>query len=116
MLRKNFFTSEEIEKLVKDFRSSGLAEVEVAIMEFAQKVVTDAHLITQDDIQELRDHGLDDQEVFDIILTASARSFFALTLDAVGSEPDEAYLDEIHDIADVLSVGREYKRVDQTRE
>lgn len=110
MLRKNFFSSEEIKRLVKDFHSAGLAEVEVAIMVFAQKVVTDAHHITQDDIQELRDFGLNDQEIFDVVLTATARSFFALTLDAVGSEPDEAYLDDIGDIADVLSVGRDYKK------
>jgi alkylhydroperoxidase family enzyme len=108
VLRKNFFSPEEITKIVKDFRNAGLAEEEVAIMTFAQKVVTDAHEIQPDDLEILRAYGLKDQEIFDIILAASARSFFALALDASGAQPDKAYLDHVGDLVDVLSVGRPY--------
>ena len=108
MLRKNFFSPEEITKIVKDFRNAGLSEEEVAIMTFAQKVVTDAHEIQPDDLDILRSYGLQDQEIFDIILTASARSFFAQALDASGAQPDKAYLDHVGDLTEVLSVGRPY--------
>lgn len=110
MLRKNFFSSEEIESIVKDFRSAGLPEEEVAIMAFAQIVVTQAHKIQPEDINVLRDYGLDDHEIFDIILAASARSFFAQTLDATGSQPDEAYLEHVGDLVQVLSVGRPFEK------
>lgn len=109
MLRKNFFSSEEIEKIVKDFRTAGLSDEDVAIMAFAQKVVSDAHEIQPDEIDVLRSFGLEDQEIFDIILTASARSFFAQALDSAGTQPDEAYLDHVGDLTQVLAVGRPYR-------
>jgi len=38
----------------------------------------------------VRAHGLSDEEILDVTLAASARSFFSKTLDAMGCEPDEA--------------------------
>jgi alkylhydroperoxidase family enzyme len=108
VLRKNFFSPEEITKIVKDFRNAGLSDEEVAIMSFAQKVVTHAHEIQPAEFDILRGFGLKDQEIFDIILAASARSFFAQTLDASGAQPDTAYLEHVGDLTDVLSVGRPY--------
>ncbi len=77
-------------------------------MNFAQKVVTNAHEIQAEDFDELRAFGLEDEEIFDVILAASARSFFAQALDASGVQPDEAYLETIGDITQSLSVGRPY--------
>ena len=108
MLRKNFFSAEEIERIVADFRNAGLSDEEVAIMSFAQKVVINAHAIEPEDIETLRKFNLADEEIFDIILAASARSFFAQALDASGVQPDGAYLDTVGDLIDVLSVGRPY--------
>jgi alkylhydroperoxidase family enzyme len=110
VLRKNFFSSEQIEKIVKDFRTAGLPDEEVAIMAFAQKVVSHAHEIQAEDIEGLRVLGLEEPEILDIILAASARSFFAQSLDAGGVQPDEAYLDHVGDLIPVLSVGRPYTK------
>lgn len=60
-------------------------------MALAEKVILDQHGITQEDINGLRDHGLTDEEVLDIVLTAAARSFYTKVLDALGAEPDDAY-------------------------
>ena len=109
MLRKNFFSAEEIERIVKDFRHAGLSEEEVAIMSLAQKVVTHAHKLEAEDIDALREFGLQDQEILDIILAAAARSFFAQTLDATGLQPDSAYLETVGDLISTLSVGRDYQ-------
>jgi alkylhydroperoxidase family enzyme len=108
VLRKNFFTSEQIEAIVNDYRSAGLSEEEVAIMAFAQKVVSNSHAIQPEDINVLRGYGLEDQEILDVILAASARSFFAQSLDAGGVQPDEAYLEHVGDLVRILSVGRPY--------
>jgi alkylhydroperoxidase family enzyme len=109
VLRKNFFSSEEIKKIVDDFRSAGLPEDEVAIMAFAQKVVTSPHEIEAEEVENLRGHGLGDEEIFDVILAASARSFFAKALDATGIQPDRAYLESVGDLIETLSVGRPFE-------
>lgn len=109
MLRKNFFSAEEIERIVADYRNAGLPDEEVAIMSFAQKVVTDAHELQTEDTESLRKLGLEDEEIFDIILAAAARSFFAKTLDASGAQPDSAYLETVGDLTKTLSVGRYYE-------
>ncbi len=93
---------------MKDFRNAGLPEEEVAVMSLAQKVVTSPHEIEAEDLNHLRDYGLQDEEIFDIILAAAARSFFAQALDACGVQPDRAYLDTVGDITSALSVGRSY--------
>jgi uncharacterized peroxidase-related enzyme len=68
--------------------SAGLNPAEVAIMDFAGKVAGDASSITQADVQHLRDLGLDDREIFDVVVAAAARCFFSKTLDALGALPD----------------------------
>lgn len=110
MLRKNFFSAEEIEAIVKDFHNAGLPQDEVAIMSFAQKVINDAPGIQPKDIDLLRSFGLKEEEILDIILAASARSFFANTLDAAGAQPDPAYLDTVGDLIEILAVGRPFEQ------
>lgn len=57
-------------------------------MDLAEKVARDAHAITQADVDAVRAHGLTDEEVFDVILAAAARSFFTKVYDASGTEVD----------------------------
>jgi hypothetical protein len=44
-LCKNFFSVNELKAIVKDFRNSGLPVEEVTMMSFAQKVITQTHLM-----------------------------------------------------------------------
>jgi alkylhydroperoxidase family enzyme len=113
VLRKNFFSAEEIERIVTDFRSAGLSDEEVTIMSFAQKVVTSAHGVQEEDLDLLRNLGLEDEEIFDIILAAAARSFFSQALDAAGTQPDNAYLETVGDLIQTLSVGRSFEAGDE---
>lgn len=93
VLRKNFLSQEQLIALVKDYRSAGLSDEEVAIMAFSQKVAGQANQIEAQDVEELRRHGLSEEEILDIILVAAVRSFFSKTLDATGAQPDEVYLE-----------------------
>ena len=49
LLRKNFFSADELMAIVRDFRNAGLTDEEVAIMAFAQKVVTQPGEISEGD-------------------------------------------------------------------
>ena len=59
-----------------------------AIVDFATQVARDASSVTEADVQRLRDHGLSDPDVVDIVLAAAARGFFTKVLDALGVQAD----------------------------
>jgi alkylhydroperoxidase family enzyme len=108
LLRKNFFSADQLTAIVKDFRNAGLPPEEVAMMSFAQKVTILANQVNEHDIDELRLHGLSDEEIFYVILACTARNFFSKTLDAVGANPDEAYLELEPELLEVLTLGRPF--------
>jgi uncharacterized peroxidase-related enzyme len=94
---------------VTDPRSpgAGLDEVDVAVMELADKVAQDAGSVTQADIDRLRALGLTDAEVFDVIAAAAARCFFSKALDGLGAQPDARYAEALDPaLREALTVGR----------
>lgn len=83
-----------------------LDERDQAVQRLARKVVSDATSLTQDDVDALRRHGLNDDEVFGVILAAAARCFFSKTLDAAGLQPDASYRELPDEVREPLVVGR----------
>jgi hypothetical protein len=75
-------------------------------MELAEKVVDDASAIGDGDLQRLRDLGLTDAEIMDVVLAAAARCFFSKALDGVGAQPDASYAELPEELRAVLVVGR----------
>jgi uncharacterized peroxidase-related enzyme len=106
LLRKNFFRADEMAALLRDFRTAGLPPQEVALMSFAQKVALRPHDLSEVDVAELRGHGLSDEEVLDVVLTAAARSFFSRTLEAVAAPPDSIYAELEPELLELLAAGR----------
>ena len=96
---------EDIVAIVND-RGSALHEVDLAVMDLAERVVVDATSITQADLQRLRDLGLADAEIMDVVLAAAARCFFSKTLDALCVRPDASYGAMEPELREVLVVGR----------
>ena len=96
VLRKNFFTAEQLEAIAKDFHHAGLEDKEVVMMEYAQKVVRDASSTVQDDFDKMRKAGWTDEDILSITLTAAARSFVSKVFDALNAGADVIYkeLDE----------------------
>ena len=88
VLRKNFFTAEQLEAIARDFHQAGLEEKEVAMMDYAQKVVRDASSTTQEDFNNLRKSGWTDEDILSITLAAAARSFVSKVFDALHADPD----------------------------
>ena len=83
-----------------------LSVEDAAIITLARKVVRDAPGVTAGDLAPLRAAGLDDDDVFDVILATAARCFFSTVLDATGTEPDAAFEDLPDRLRDALTVGR----------
>jgi len=110
VLRTKVFGPEQVEAIAKDYRNAGLEPSEVAMMAFAEKITRNAYKVAPEDIDNLRSHGFSDAEILDIVLAASARNFFSRVLDAVGAEPDEAYLKLEDSLRDALIVGQPFHR------
>ena len=89
-----------------DHRAAGLDEIDVAVMDLAERVVDDATSIEDADLQRLRDLGLSETEIMDVVLAAAARCFFSKTLDALGVRPDASYHELEPELREVLVVGR----------
>ena len=84
-----------------------LSATDAAVVELADRVAAGGARVSETDIQAARDAGLDDQEIFDVILTAAARCFFSTVLDATGTPPDGAYRANVSPaLTEVLVVGR----------
>jgi alkylhydroperoxidase family enzyme len=105
VLAEQFYDYETVPKL-----PDGLDDADRAIMAFAEQVVVDATAITQADVDELRAHGLTDEEIFDVVLAATARCFFSKTLDALGVQPDASYAELPPSFVERSSVGRPIAR------
>jgi uncharacterized peroxidase-related enzyme len=106
VLTSRFLEAEELRAIVADHRSSGLDEVDVAVMDLAEKVAADATSVTQADIDRLRELGLTDPEILDIVLAAAARCFFSKVLDGVGAQADVKYAELDPPLLATLTVGR----------
>jgi uncharacterized peroxidase-related enzyme len=97
---------ERVREIALDHHAAGLDEVDVAVMDLAERVVEDATSITDGDLQRLRDLGLSDTDVMDVVLAAAARCFFSKTLDALCVQPDARYGAMTPELREALVVGR----------
>ena len=97
---------EPVSEIARDRSGAGLDEVDVAVMDLAEQVVDDASTIDDADLQRLRDLGLSEAEIMDVVLAAAARCFFAKTTDALGVLPDASYRELEPELLEVLVVGR----------
>jgi uncharacterized peroxidase-related enzyme len=97
---------EPVRDIALDYRSAGLDEVDVAVMDLAVRVVDDASSIGDADLQPLRALGLADADIADVVLAAAARCFFSKTLDGLDARADASYRELEPALLDVLVVGR----------
>jgi alkylhydroperoxidase family enzyme len=101
-----FLEPEALRAVVTDHRSAGLDDVDVAVMDLAEKVAGDAGSVTQEDIDGLRALGLSDADVLDVVLAAAARCFFSSVLDGLGVAADPKFNAMEPGLRDALTVGR----------
>jgi uncharacterized peroxidase-related enzyme len=81
--------SEEVLKtLVSDFVACPLPEREKAVISFGLRAGTKPHELTAADYQQLKDLGLDESEIFEIIATADLFASVNRYTDAIALEID----------------------------
>ena len=97
---------EPVRDIALDHRSAGLDATDVAVMDLAERVVDDATSIGDAELQPLRDLGLSDTDIMDVVLAAAARCFFSKTLDALDVRADAIYAELEPELRDALVVGR----------
>jgi uncharacterized peroxidase-related enzyme len=91
LIDRGFLEPDAVTAAVSDHRAAGLEEVEVAVMDLAAKVASDATAVEMRDVDRLRSLGLSDKDIVDVVLAAAVRCFFSKVLDGLGVEPDEKY-------------------------
>ncbi len=84
----SLFSEDELARIARDYRDAGLSEVEVGMMEFAEKLSGDSSTMTDADTLRLRELGLSDDEIVDVTIAASARNFYSRALHALAVPVD----------------------------
>jgi alkylhydroperoxidase family enzyme len=97
---------EPVLEIALDHHAAGLDAVDVAVMDLAERVVDDATSIGDADLQRLRDLGLSETEIMDVVLAAAARCFFSKTLDALDIRADVSFRELEPRLRETLVVGR----------
>jgi len=86
---------------------AGLTSQEKAMAGWARKVARDPNATTADDIQALRDSGLDDGQIFAITAFIALRLAFAAVNDSLGAQPDsQLALSLPQQVRDAVTYGR----------
>ncbi len=94
----------------RDYRTAGLADKDMAMLAYAEKVTVAADQITQSDIDRLRTFGFTDRNIFDIALCASFRCMLSKMVDATGAVPEPAFHDSDETFRAAMTVGRSLAR------
>ena len=79
------------EALVMNWRVAPIPARQMAMLDFAVKLTRESAAVTEDDRQALRDHGLGDRDIFDVI---SVAAFFNMTnrvASGTAMQPNDAY-------------------------
>jgi alkylhydroperoxidase family enzyme len=97
---------EPVLAIVRDRGNAGLSPTDLAVMELAERVVDDATAIDDEARQPLRDLGLSETEIADVVLAAAVRCFFSKALDGLGTLADAGFRELEPELRDALVVGR----------
>lgn len=101
-----FINEEGVQALAAGETDGVITDAEIAVLNFATKVASDASSVSQQDVDTLRAHGYSDAEVFDISAAVAGRSFLAKILDALGVETDVTAMDMSEAFRKAVTIGR----------
>jgi uncharacterized peroxidase-related enzyme len=77
--------------IATNWRHAGLDERRSAICAFAEKLTARPHEMSEDDLLRLREVGLSDHEIWDVVEIAAMYNFTNRMALAVGQQPNEEY-------------------------
>lgn len=85
---------------------SVLAPADAAVFHLAGKVARGASAVTAADFEALREHGISEAEIFDIVAAAAARCFLANLVEGLGVPADSEFFTLEPALRRALTVGR----------
>ena len=80
--------AQSLVEIAEDPTGATLEDLDREVYEFAAKVARDASNISAADVGRLRDSGLADADVVDVVFAVAARAFFTKVLDGLGAQLD----------------------------
>ncbi len=101
-----FLSAEEIQAMVRNTDPGPLSDAELAMVELVRKVARDASSVEAADVQALKEHGLTDAEIFDIVAAAAGRAFLSKLVEGLGADADAVFFDIEESLRESLTVGR----------
>jgi alkylhydroperoxidase family enzyme len=106
VLVDRFLGGDELKAIMADHHAAGLDELDVAVMDLADKVAADATSVSEADAVRLRALGLSDTEILEVVAAAAARCFLSKALDGLGVQADAKYAQLEPDLREALTLGR----------
>jgi uncharacterized peroxidase-related enzyme len=88
-LRAGVLDEDQLTDIARHGASVDLAEVDRAVLAYAEKLSTDAASMTDADSDGLRAVGFSDRQIVDITLAAAARNYFSRALQALAVPVDD---------------------------
>ena len=71
-----------------DYRTAGLEDKEIALLDVAVKLTKLPTSVTEEDIDGLRQHGFTDEQIVDAVHCISYFNFINRVLDGLGVDPE----------------------------
>ncbi|MFD6177598.1 MULTISPECIES: carboxymuconolactone decarboxylase family protein [unclassified Isoptericola] len=85
---RQLFDDAQLARIARDHHDAGLTDAEVAAMDLAARLSTDAVAVTEAETRRLRDAGLTDRQIVDVALAAGLRNYYSRSLQALAVPPD----------------------------
>ena len=87
------FTKEQVESILDDLDGSSLIDDKTkTLLHLSEKITRESYKIHKGDIQELREQGCSDEEIFEAVAVASLFNYMDRMADALGV-PVEGFQD-----------------------
>jgi alkylhydroperoxidase family enzyme len=100
MVMAQGFTQEEVQSIMEDVDGSLLIDDKTKlILHFSETITRNSYKIHEGTLQDLRDHGCTDEELFESIAVASLFNFMDRMADALGA-PVEGFQEMIKQMND----------------
>jgi alkylhydroperoxidase family enzyme len=75
--------------LLSDYSQADIGDLNLRILEYAEKITREAHMVTQDYLDDLKQSGLDDTMLHDIVQVTAYFNYINRLADALGVELEE---------------------------
>ena len=87
-LRSEVDDESQVQAVQDDYRTARLTEREFALLEFAEKLTRTPSAMRQVDLENLRRHGLTDEQLIDAVHCIGYFNFINRVLDGLGVDPE----------------------------